>query len=419
VSPTTRYVDMPTGPGTPATRKVLVAVHTMVYGQRLRDLFPLLESDPRIQLVLSVAPHKFGAGAARFVRAENLVSIPWEEALRTPFDLALTAGSLGIERVRAPVVRLPHGASHIKLARFHDPSGQRAVPGLSRDHLTWDGRVTSRAVVLAHERDRQELARWCPEALPFAEVLGDPFFDRITASLASRAAYRRALGLRTHHRLIVVNTTWRPGPTEDQPLALLARLQRERLPPEVRVAALIHPNIWEEPDGWRLDSLLAAGRGTGVGVIAPEAEWRQLLIAADLMVGDHGSVTVYGAAAGVPIALSHFSHADVNPRSPAAELARIAPVLDPDRPLADQLTELMRAPFPGLGRHRYASVVDRITSEPGRFDVNFRRLVYGLLGLDPPGCPPEPSPRPLPLPLPLSRLSRHASRSASSGLIRS
>ncbi|MFF7194059.1 hypothetical protein ACFZAM_10170 [Streptomyces sp. NPDC008079] len=419
MSPTSQDRKLAVGPHTPCTRRVLVAVHTLVYGQRLADLLPLLESDPRIRLVLSVAPHEFDAGATHFVRATGRASIPWEEAVRTPFDLALSAGSRGIEQVRAPVVRLPHGASHIKLARSRDPSGQRAVPGLSRDHLMWDGRVTSRAVVLAHERDRQDLARWCPEALPFAKVVGDPFFDRIKDSLPLRAAYRRALGLRSHHRLVVVNATWRPGPTVDHLRALLARLRRGVLPPEVKIAVLIHPNVWEGPDGRHLDGRLAADRNPGIEVIAPEADWRQLLIAADLLIGDHGSVSVYGAAAGVPIALSHFPHAYVNPRSPAAELARVVPLLDPARPPAEQLAELLAAPSSGHDSQRYASVVERITSEPGRFDANFRRLAYQLLGLGAPDGPPEPSRRPLPLPGALSRLSLRPSRSASSGLIRS
>jgi hypothetical protein len=63
---------------------------------------------------------------------------------------------------------------------------------MGRRYLMWDGAVVPAAVALAH---REELARSCPEALPVAEVVGDPCYDRIDASLPLRPAYRRALGL--------------------------------------------------------------------------------------------------------------------------------------------------------------------------------------------------------------------------------
>lgn len=71
-------------------KKVLVLVHTEVYGKRLQDVLPLLESDLRVEVVFTIAPHAFNEGAARFLRDLGATVLPWQEAVRTEFDLALT-----------------------------------------------------------------------------------------------------------------------------------------------------------------------------------------------------------------------------------------------------------------------------------------------------------------------------------------
>ncbi|MGW6456745.1 hypothetical protein ACWF94_12615, partial [Streptomyces sp. NPDC055078] len=84
----------------PGLKRVLVVVHTEVYGQRLRDLLPLLESDLRVQVDFTIAPHAFNGGAARALRVLGATVVPWEEALRHEFDLVLAAGSQGVEQLR-------------------------------------------------------------------------------------------------------------------------------------------------------------------------------------------------------------------------------------------------------------------------------------------------------------------------------
>ncbi|WP_052681740.1 ATP-binding protein [Saccharothrix sp. ST-888] len=146
-------------------KRVLVAVHTLVYGQRLQDIFELLRSDLRIQVVFTVAPHAFNPGVDAFLRGLGAAVLPWEEAVRSDFDLALAAGSQGIEQIRGPVVRLPHGAGNIKLSRPAD-GGQRTVGGLGRSYLTWAG------------HDGEQLARIHRQVLrgaPPADLLRDRF----------------------------------------------------------------------------------------------------------------------------------------------------------------------------------------------------------------------------------------------------
>lgn len=369
-------------------KRVLVVIHTEVYGRRLRDLLPLLESDLRVQVDFTIAPHAFNAGAERSLHGLDSTVLPWEAALRTGYDLVLAAGSQGVERLRGPLVRLPHGAGHNKLSRAGDdrnPGAPRTVGGMGRQYLMRDGKVVPRAVALAHRDDLATLARTCPEALPVAEVVGDATRDRIVASLPLRRRYRAALGLRRGQKLLLVSSTWGLGSSFNRLDALLPRLLTELPPERYLIAVLVHPNVWSGHGDWQVRSWLAAARRRGIVVIPPEADWRPPLIAADWVIGDHGSVTLYATLTRAAILLARFPAADVDLASPGAELARTAPALSPAHPLPEQLA-YARAEYPA---QEYARIACRISSEPGRFGRNTRRLMYGLLGLGEPACAPD------------------------------
>lgn len=102
-------------------KRVLVVVHTVTFAQRLREVFGLLEADLRIQVIFTVAPHAFGSGVPQYLRSLGISTVPWEEALRAEFDLALAAGSRGVHELRAPVVRISHGAATSNRSRTPRP----------------------------------------------------------------------------------------------------------------------------------------------------------------------------------------------------------------------------------------------------------------------------------------------------------
>lgn len=376
-------------------KRVLVVVHTLVYAQRLRDIFALLGSDLRVQVVFTVAPHAFNDGVAGYLQALGGTVLPWDVAVAIEFDLVLTAGSQSVDRLRGPVVRLPHGAGHQKLTPAGAGDG-RSVSGLGREFLVREGRLTCASYALAHRDDLAELAQSCPEALEVAEVVGDGDHDRLAASLPLRAEYRRALGLREDERFVLVCSTWGTGSVFGQPDGLFPRLATELPAGRFRTALLVHPNVWSGHGSWQVRSWAAAATRGAVAVLTPETDWRPLLAAADYVIGDHGSLTLYATMTPAPILLARFPYQDVNPRSPGAVLARTAPALSPTSPLDRQLAYAEGQ----YRRDEYARIAARISSEPGRFNRNMRRLLYRLLGLGQPAC--EPEPRPVAPPRPLS-----------------
>ncbi|WBB58208.1 hypothetical protein O7599_21455 [Streptomyces sp. WMMC500] len=259
------------------------------------------------------------------------------------------------------------------------------------------------ALVLSHPEQVARLRQSCPEAAGAAVLAGDPCFDRMLAARGHRDRFRRAFGVRDGQRLVVVSATWNPeglfgdGGAGDVLPALLPRLTGELPADEYRVAAVLHPNIWQGHGPGQVRAWLDGARRGGLALVDPLGAWRQALLAADAVIGDHGAVTYYAAALGVPVALAAAPVDHVDPRAPLAGFLTDSPRLDPFAPLPAQLDALLAAHRPQPGPARYTS------SLPGASAGRLRELFYGLMELPEPERPALLEPLPLPAYEPVHR----------------
>ncbi|QVQ54832.1 hypothetical protein J4H86_11145 [Spiractinospora alimapuensis] len=262
--------------------------------------------------------------------------------------------------------------------------------GLSRESLTRDGRLVAHTLVLSHPEQRTRLAESCPEALSTTLVAGDPVLDRIRAGLPFRQRYRDALGTGSR-RLVLISSTW--GPTSlvrrrpELVSLLLAHLPRD----EFQVVLAAHPNVSETHGEWQVRSWFAEAERAGLCILPPLVGWQAAVVAADHVVGDHGSVTGYAAALGTHTMLGVFAHEDLAPDSPMAALGRLAPVLRSGTSLRDQLLADAATHHPD----RYRPATDLLASCRGRSHAVLRSAFYRMLELpepedDPTVVPPEP-----------------------------
>ncbi|MBE1535876.1 hypothetical protein [Actinomadura algeriensis] len=373
-----------------ACRTVLLIVHTITSGQRLLEAARLLEDDLRVQVVFTQGPDRFGAGVREFLSRLGASTVSWAEATRTRFDLAIAAGYGGVHEVHAPLILMPHGVGFNKVLprRTGRAAGGRNVYGIDRQRLVHDGALVPSTIALAHRDDRAALARSCPEAVPAAAVVGDPSHDTLVASRDRRSAYQVALGAGNGRRLVVVTSTWGPGSLLDRRPDLWSRLTEDLPEDEFRIVTLLHPNVWAEHGTWQIRAWLATSLRRGLRLVPPEADWRAVLAAADWVVGDHGSASVYGVLSRVPVLLGSFRRTDVNPDSPAARLGEDAPRLTARGSLRRQLVQAAE----GFRPEQLRRVAERITSEPGRSARNTRRVMYRLLRLPQPDTVPVAPP---------------------------
>jgi hypothetical protein len=373
-------------------RTVLVAVHSLVSCHRLLDVVDLVESDPRVQVVFTVAPDVFSNGLGDYLHELGALVVPWRQAVLERFDLALAASYGGIHELHAPLAVMAHGAGHGKPVRPPAHGGDLAartmVYGLDPQRLIRDGRVLPNAVVLAHENDREILRSQCPDALPAAAVTGDICFDRLVASMARRQEYRRAIGIGEDQKLVVVSSTWGRdgafGGVPDLLPTILNGLPRDGF----RVLALLHPAVWgahglRQVRAWTRDSRVA-----GLLLPQPTDDWRAFVAAADYLIGDHGSVTAYAAGVGIPVLRLAARHPSLSPGSPQDFVLRHAATLDVSLPLTSQLVSVS-GPDP-------ARAAAALTSRPGEASRLLRDLLYGLLDLPEPGRHRQAEPVPVP-----------------------
>ena len=376
-------------------RRVLVVAPTMTSVHRLLDIAALFWGDMRVQLRFTVPPNPLGDGAEALLRTFEVPLLPWQQAVNRRYDLAITANLGGMAEIDAPVAFFSHGASRNKLA---GPRGRGSIPVLSkvpafaRSALVQNGMLVPSAIAVGHERDLGMLAEDCPEALPVARVVGDPCFDRIAAGRRLRATYRRALGLKPKEKLIVVTSTWSGASLLGGASHQVERLVEQLRGPGYRVVLLIHPNVVAAHGAYQLHAWCSHLVRSGLILTRAGQPWEPFLIAADYIVGDHGSVTLYGSLAGVPVLLGAYDEAHVHPDSGAAALAALAPRLVGSVPIPEQLTQAGEQ-FDAVSMARVAAL---ISSEPGGFARHTRSLLYGMLGLGQPAVAPRVADAPVP-----------------------
>lgn len=380
------------------SRRVLVIAHNVTTVSRLLDVLPAFENDFRVQVVFTCAEDPFQHGLRELLDTLGMAVIPWADAKRYAFDLVVTASHHGgITDVTGPKVILSHGIGYTKYSPGNRKSGNRQIFGLSSQWLLYDGEPTADAFILSHATQLDLLTETVPAAAEKAVVAGDPCYDRILASVPYRERYRQALGSGDRKVVLTSSTWWSNallGSWPDFLRNLLAALPLD----EFQVLAVVHPNIRHGHSPWQLNTWLADSIRSGLIILSEVDDWQVGLAAADLIVGDHGSVTGYGAALAKPTALAAFGDDDVASGTAISVLGETAPRLDQRRPLLPQVRRVLDEYRPD----DFAGVAELVTSMPGESLQRLRDIFYQLLGLSTPAneipLGPVPVPRVTPSP---------------------
>jgi hypothetical protein len=374
----------------PVDATVLVVVHTVTSLMRMVDYIALIECDRRVRVYWTIAPDKFNAGVAKHLDRLDVTVLPWAVAITKSYDLAICTSLHQVEFLHAKKkFAAPHGCGYgKKYPSWAWPAGQEPpVYGLDRESLLDSGgRPVFDGIVLPHLDDLSVLIRQTPEVRHTAVIGGDLAFDRLLASLHLQDRYRYDLGVRRQQKLVALASTWGTDSLLARFPDLPVRLQRE-LPTDHRVIMTIHPAAWYEHGPRQIYACLRDAIEMGLDLVGPGEEWRHLLVAADVLIGDHTSLSCYAAAAGVPVLFSHYSTDEVAHSSLTAELIQRSPLLHPEKPLLEQLSAAVTA-----GPRQQEIALPRISSVLGESATVVRRALYELMTLSEPGTPPRIDP---------------------------
>ncbi|MEU4161163.1 hypothetical protein [Actinoplanes sp. NPDC026670] len=383
-------------------------VRTTATLTRLLDVAALIMSERRIEVVFTADDGNgaiLAAGMREVLAALEATVIPWAEATGGTFDLVLTASENDdLSGVDAPVVFLPHGVGHLK---FYP--GTSTVSGLTPARIRDLGTRTTFA--LSHPDQIRRLAAISEPAAGNARVVGDPALGRMLASSHRASSYRRGLDA-AGRALVVLASTWGPdsllGSWPDLPERLLAELPVD----EYRVVAVLHPGIWAHGP-WQVRAWWSRAAEYGLRILPPQSGWQAALLGASCVMTDFGSLGLYAAALDKPVLLSDRNSSTTVPDSPAGELARESPRIDPEKPLRAQIDAVIHAHEPG----RYDRLSASAVHAPWRAAERLRALLYERMRLAEPAHAAEFPPVPVPAPQPEGPAAMLASADISDSLV--
>lgn len=366
-------------------KTLVVAARTVTSTVRVLECLPaLLRGDGRVTVVFAHDPSSaFNDGVLDLLHDAGCRVIPWEQVSHAEPDLILTASeNIDVPEGHCPVLVLPHGIGFQKQVPDARAPGER-LSGVVPDSLLESGRAW---LAISHPGQEEQLLSSHPKAAGRTLLVGDPCFDELLVSADRASGFRRALGVPDRHRLVVLSSTWGPTSLFGQDPGLAARVLAALPYDEYRVAAIVHPNVWSGHGSWQIRNILAPALDAGLMLIPHIHAWRSALVAADVVVGDHGSVTLYGAALGKPVLLGAFG-SDAVPGTAVAALGRAAPRLDTHGDVHGQIVSALDQQRPEL----FATVAEDAFHQPGRALSRLRTALYDLLGLPEPvsTAPPE------------------------------
>nr|WP_202487277.1 translation initiation factor 2 [Streptomyces sp. SID8354] len=374
---------------------------------RLLDVLPVFAGDDRIERRFTLVPgSEFGLEALAALDAIGARCVPWDEALRTPYDLTLAASPKGeLDRLRGPLVLLPHGAGFGKA--LSEEGTADSASGLDAAYLVRGGAPLAALHALAHPGQVAELAARCPAAAERATVVGDPTLDRLLASQGLRDRYRTALGT-GGRRLVALTSTWGPESLLARHPRLPIRLCTELPADSYQLALIMHPNDYSRSGVHDLAERLAPARDAGLLTPRPYEEWAAVLVAADAVLTDHGSTGLYAAALDRPLLAVCDGGDELIPGSPMARLLAAVPASsftsegweewegaegsEGAGRVAEDIARVVAEHRPGAVR----ALAEPAFAEQGRALALLRTELYARLGLTPPGPPAEPRLLPVP-----------------------
>ncbi|TDC74530.1 hypothetical protein [Streptomyces hainanensis] len=356
---------------------------TVTATTRLLEVLPaVFDGDPRVEVMFGHDPTSaFRDGVAGLLQSSATRVVPWPPAVDVPCDLVITTTeNARFDVTDAPVLVLPHGIGFHKMVPDARGEGRRlsgvVPPSLLEAERSW--------YAVSHPAQAEQLAAVRPDLAGRGLLIGDPCHDRLLVSRSARSRYRHSLGIdeRRGQRLVVVASTWGSQSLIGRHPGLPRRLLAELPLDGYRVAAILHPNVWFGHSPWQVRTLQRNALEAGLLLVPPHAGWQAMLTAADLVIGDHGSLSLYAASLGTPLLLGSFGTESV-PDTAMALLGELVPMLDHDKGLLEQIEEELERHRP----ERYREIVERTFWSPGSTVARLRAAAYQLLRLDEPRSP--------------------------------
>ncbi|GLZ29046.1 hypothetical protein Lesp02_12360 [Lentzea sp. NBRC 105346] len=353
---------------------IFCLVRTLVSAIRLEEALRIFDGDSGVKLVwVYCNGSRLSHGVREWFISKKISMITLDQAKQGYCDLVITTSErVDLAAFRSkPVIVVPHGLGFHKYVPDAE-TGEPRLSGLVCPYVLRLGHVTQG---LTHPDQERQLAEITEEIVGKTALVGDSSFDLLLDSRGERPAYRAALRVSDHQRLIAIGSTWSKKSLFGKQFELIGRLLGE-LPCELyRLAIFLHPGVWSWEGEDNIRRWLKPHLESGLMLIGPAEGWHGAVIASDLFIGDNGSTSLYAAMLDKPLLLAGFSD-QVVPGTVMAELGRTARHIDPAGDLRRQIEDEIA----GHDHTRAAALVERMIARPGQAAPLLRALCYEKAG---------------------------------------
>ncbi|WHT22137.1 hypothetical protein N8J89_14045 [Crossiella sp. CA-258035] len=332
---------------------VLVVVHSVGAGERMLAAANAVEGVPGVQVVFTQPPGPSDDRVADFLTAADALITPWERAAHERFDLVIAASPTGVGRLQGALLLLPEVSTDGEVV---DHNGRRCLPSLSGLFRQRVEHPDAMVIGLPHSTAVASLQSTSPEIGRHATVVGDPVYDHLLDALSHRNAHRDRLGVQQDQRLGLVVSTRGPESLLGRSPALLGRIATDLPASGDRLICHLHPDVWVRHGRRQVLAWAGPAARSHVRFLRLGQGWQVPVAAADYVIGDHGLLTAYAAAAGKPVYLAN-PLPNTAPCSLGEAVARYGTPLDPAVPLGTQINWTARPSSP---------VAQLVTSAPSR-----------------------------------------------------
>jgi hypothetical protein len=239
-------------------------------------------------------------------------------------DFIMTATeNANVDDVHAPIFYLPHGVGMHKNLPISGKVGMK-VSG------TVDQLRPNSVVGMSYGSSQNGV------------LVGDPSYDQMLNSGHLVHVYRKVLGVR-QRKLIVIASTWSEHSLMGRFPKLAAELLSQLDYDEYALAIVMHPNIWDYDSALEIERIFRHEVSSGACIIKPDQGWQATLLAADVVIGDHGSLSLYAAAIGKPLLLTSKT-SQTTENTVMDTLLDHAPILIPELDIAQQIHAVLALP---------------------------------------------------------------------------
>lgn len=362
-------------PNVSRKRHILLVSNGAQMVEHLAELWELFKDDQNLTFCLLLWYEPQYGELERVVHKLPIRIVGLPKLHFTHWDLVITADHLvshhwsGWNLFSWPILRIPHGAVGKRVEGELYAFGSRCYDK--------NRNIPYTRIFVYSENERRIAIEMDPQFSEKIVVVGNLKSERLLEKSRSRDEIRHQLGISQDETLVFMVSTYGPNcllNTVGDALFSEAR----RVSGKFRFALSIHPIEHmakrEAESDWH-ESLLTL-KNDGFLVLECGEDWENYLVACDVILTDHTSLTSYGVALGKPYIYTPFPESVTEKHGLTWHVMPISPILRAD---ASNLVECLMFGINEYRLEKLAEILKKLGYYPGEAKNRARNGVYDIL----------------------------------------